>query len=105
MNKNIQSQGEQMKQNLLQKMAGKISVMKLSLVMALASLMSLSAFAADGDPVTISSLITDAGTTVPSMMTLAWNVITSNPLTTLSVIIMVAGIAFGLIRRARRAVR
>ena len=104
MNKNIQSQK---KQNLLQKMAGKVSVMKLSLVMALASLMSLSAFAADGDTsaVTISSLITDAGTTVPSMMTLAWNVITSNPLTTLSVIIMVAGIAFGLIRRARRAVR
>lgn len=106
MDKNIQSQGEQKKQNMLQKMLGKFSLGKLSAVMALASLMSLSAFAADGETttVTIGSLLTDAGTTIPQLASLAWNVITSNPLTTACVLVMLASLGFALLRRARRVV-
>lgn len=75
-----------------------------SMVMALASLLSLSAFAADGDPATISSLLTDAGTTIPQLASLAWNVITSNPLTSTCVVVLLASLGFGLLRRARRVV-
>lgn len=105
MDKNIQSQGEQKKLNMLQKMLGKMSMAKLSMVMVLASLMSLSCFATDGEPTTatISSLITEAGTSLPSLMTLVWSLMTANPLISLAVIAAIVGVGIGLLRRLRRA--
>ena len=104
MDKNIQSQGEQKKLNMLQKMLGKLSMAKLSLVMVLASLMSLSCFATDGEPTTatISSMITEAGTSLPSLMTLVWSLMTANPLISLAVIAAIVSIGIGLLRRLRR---
>ena len=100
------SQGERKKLNMLRKALGKLSFAKLSMIMALASLMSLSAFAADGEATgtTMASLITEAGTTLPSLMSLIWNLLTSNPLLSLSLIAAVAAIGFRLLRRARRVV-
>ncbi len=77
---------------------------RLPMIMAVMSMLSLSAFAADGDPVTIASLLTEAGSTIPQLATLAWNVITSNPLTTACVVVMLASLGFALLRRARRVV-
>lgn len=76
----------------------------LTMVMCLVSLLSMSAFAADGDPVSISSLLTEAGTTIPQLATLAWNVITSNPLTTCCVVVLLASLGFRLLSRARHVV-
>ena len=101
------SQGERKKLNMLRKALGKLSFAKLSTIMALASLMSLPAFAADGEATTatISSLITDAGTSLPSLMSLVWSLMTANPLISLAVIAAIVSIGIGLLRRLRRVAR
>jgi len=78
-----------------------------ALTMALASLMSMSAFAADGETTgaTMGSLISDASTTVPAVMSLVWSVMTANPLMTFFIVAAIVSVGFRFIRRGIKAVR
>ena len=94
-----------------------------ALTMALASLMSMSAFAADGETTTsgfsavwgsfddLGTLMTkvwsisDATTTVPSVMSLVWSVMTANPLMSFFIIAAIVSVGFRFIRRGIKAVR
>lgn len=106
MDKNIQSQTEQKEQRkvgFFQSAKARLFV----LTMACMSILSISAFAADGEATTatIGSIISDATTTVPSLMSLVWSVITANPLMSFFVVAAIVGVGFRFIRRGIRAVR
>lgn len=74
----------------------------LSLCMVVASLLSVSAFAADGDPVTVSGLLSDATPTVTAAMSSVWTLMTSNPISTFALGCAILTVGFRFIRKAIR---
>lgn len=74
----------------------------MSLCMLVASLLSISAFAADGDPVTVSGLLNDATPTVTSAMSSVWTLMTSNPISTFALGCAILAVGFRFIRKAIR---
>lgn len=53
--------------------------------------------------VTVSGLLSEAGTTIASAISTVWNIITANPVLTLFVGAMVLSLGFTFFRKAKRA--
>lgn len=79
----------------------------LALSMALASLMSLSAFAADGETAAATGMDAVLGSfdTLGSLMSKVWTLMTSNPLLTLVLAVAVLGIGVKVFRSIKSAAR
>lgn len=77
-------------------------VRALTMCMVVASMLSLSAFAADGDPVSVGSLLSDATPTVTTAMSSVWTLMTSNPISTFALGCAILTVGFRFIRKAIR---
>lgn len=74
----------------------------LSLCMVMATMLSLSCFATDPEPVTVSGLLSDATPTVTTAMSSVWTLMTSNPISTFALGCAILSVGFRFIRKAIR---
>ena len=79
----------------------------LTAMMCLASLLSVSAFAADGETTATTGMdaVLDSFDTLGSLMSKVWTLMTSNPLLTLVLAVAVLGIGITVFRRIKSAAR
>ena len=74
-------------------------------VFALASLMCVSCFAADGDTSTVTSMLTNAGTFGATAISTVWTLMTANAYLELLLGMALVSVAFRLFAKAKRAAR
>ena len=106
-NKTMQAERkEPARRGFFGKLFSKARMRVTAMVMALASMLSLSCFAADGDPASsgfsaVWSSFDDLGT----LMSKVWSMMTANPLLTIMLAVMLLGVGTRVIRMLMRTAR
>jgi len=99
-NKVVETQQEQPSRiGKLRKFLTKARVRTMAMLMTLVSMLSISAFAADGD-VTVSELMTDALPVLTTSMSSVWSMMTSNPVSKFALGCAIAAVGFRFLRKA-----